>query len=133
MLENLHNANHHVRHNLVRSHEKNRMYYDQKAKPVSLKVSDIVYFRDPAEATQSSKLSSRWKPFYRIVKALSDVTFVIKDQLSGGTKVVNAHNLRFADPNTRWENITEEPTGINSKYDQGKKSFIPLRVQTPRG
>ena len=132
MLENLHGAHHLVRHNLERSHERNKNYYDRKAKPVNLRVGDMVYFRDPSEATQSSKLSSHWKPFYRIIKALSDVTFVIKNQLSGGTKVVNAHNLRLADHKTLWENITDEPSGINSKYEQKSKSFIPLRVQPPR-
>ena len=96
MLENLHGAYHQVRHNLERSHEKNKIYYDRKAKPVNLKVGDLVYFRDPSQAMQSSKLTSQWRPFYRIIKALSEVTFVIKDQLSGGTKVVNAHNLRVS-------------------------------------
>ena len=132
MLENLHGAYHQVRHNLERSHEKNKIYYDRKAKPVNLKVGDLVYFRDPSQATQSSKLTSQWRPFYRIIKALSEVTFVIKDQLSGGTKVVNAHNLRVADPNTLWKHVTEEPTSINSKYQQKEKSLIPLRVQPPR-
>ena len=132
MLENLHGAHHMVRHNLARSHERNKIYYDKKAKPVNLKVGDMVYFRDPSEANQSSKLSSHWQPFYRVIKALSDVTFVIKNQLSGGTKVVNAHNLRFADPNTLWEHITEEPEHINSKYQHKERSFIPLRVQPPR-
>jgi len=132
MLENLHNAYHHVRHNLARSHEKNRQYYDRTAKPVKLKVGDMVYFRNPADDTHSSKLSSHWKPFYRIVKAISDVTFVIKNQLSGETKIVNANNLRLADPHTHWENISGEPTHINSKYDKSQKSFIPLRIQPPR-
>ena len=133
MLENLHRAHHHIRHNLERSHERNREYYDRKAKPVNIKVGDAVYFRDPTEAaTQSSKLSSQWKPFYRVIKALSDVTFVIKNQLSGGTKVVNAHNLRLADTNDFWKATTEEPTSINHKYENRQKSFIPTRVQPPR-
>ena len=85
MLENMHSAHHQVRHNLEQSRERNKVYYDRKAKPVNLKVGDMVYFRNPADATQSSKLSLHWRPFYRIIKALSDVTFVIKDQLSGGT------------------------------------------------
>ena len=131
-LENLHGAHHMVRHNLARSHERNQIYYDKKAKPVNLKVGDMVYFSDPSEANQSSKLSSHWQPFYRVIKALSDVTFVIKNQLSGGTKVVNAHNLRFADPNTLWEHTTEQPEHINSKYQHKERSFIPLRVQPPR-
>ena len=132
MLENLHSAYHHVQHNLSRSHDRNKEYYDRKAKPVKIRVGDMVYFRDPADAAQSSKLSSHWKPFYRVIKALSDVTFVIKHQLSGGTKVVNAQNLRIADPQTVWENVSDEPTHINSKYDNRQKSFIPLRVQPPR-
>ena len=118
MLENLHGAYHQVRHNLERGHDRNKAYYDRKAKPVNLKVGDMVYFRDPSEATQSSKLSSQWQPFYRVIKALSDVTFVIKNQLSGGTKVVNAQNLRLADPKTLWKNVTREPKSINSKYQE---------------
>ena len=132
MLENMHSAHHQVRHNLEQSHERNKVYYDRKAKPVNLKVGDMVYFRNPADATQSSKLSLHWKPFYRIIKALSDVTFVIKDQLSGGTKVVNANNLRLGDPKTLWKHTTEDPAGINSKYHQKDRSFIPLRIQPQR-
>ena len=133
MLENLHKAHHLARHNLERSHERNREYYDRKAKPVTIRVGDPVYFRDPSEAaTQSSKLSSQWKPFYRVIKALSDVTFVIKNQLSGGTKVVNAHNLRLAETNDFWKNVSEEPTSINHKYTSSQKSFIPVRTQPPR-
>ena len=133
MLENLHKAHHHARHNLERSHERNREYYDRKAKPVNIKVGDPVYFRDPTEAaTRSSKLASHWKPFYRVIKALSDVTFVIKNQLSGGTKVANAQNLRLADTNDLWKNTSEEPTSINYKYERDQKSLIPVRVQPPR-
>ena len=132
MLENLHTAYHQVQHNLSSGHERNKVYYDRKAKPVNFTVGDMVYFRDPTEAAQQSKLASHWKPYYRIIKALSKVTFVIKNQLSGGTKVVNAHNLRLADPQTRWENYSDEPTHINSKYENKQKSSIPVRVQPPR-
>ena len=75
MLQNLHKAHHHIRHSLERSNERNREYYDRKAKPVNIKVGDPVYFKDPTEAaTQPSKLSSQWKRFYRVIKALNDVT-----------------------------------------------------------
>jgi len=133
MLENMHNAHHQVQHNLVKGHERNKIYYDKKAKPVNFTVGDMVYFRDPTEAAaQHSKLASNWKPFYRVVKAHSDVTFVIKNQLSGHTKVVNAHNLRKANSENMWENITENPSHIDSKYRQKHKSNIPIRVQPSR-
>ena len=45
---------------------------------------------------------------------------------------MNAHNLRVADPKTLWKHVTEEPTSINSKYQQKERSLIPLRVQPPR-
>ena len=38
MLENMHSAHHQVRHNLEQSHERSKVYYDRKAKPVNLKV-----------------------------------------------------------------------------------------------
>ena len=135
MLENMHSAYSHVRHNLVQSHERNKFYYDRTAKPTKIKVGDMVYFRNPTEATQNtSKLSCHWKPFYRVIKTINDVTVVIKNQLSGDVKVVNVQNLRFADPDTLWENVTDEPHHINSKYESRQKSFIPvpLRVQPPR-
>ena len=132
MLENMHKAHHQVQHNLIQSHERNKKYYDRKAKPVQLKPGDMVYFRDPSEAVQHSKLDSNWQPFYRIVKALSDVTFVIKHQLSGHTKVVNAHNLRQANAGNMWKYTTDHPTHISSKYEQGQKSHIPVRIQPPR-
>ena len=132
MLENMHKAHHQVQHNLKQSQERNKMYYDRKAKPVTLQSGDMVYFRDPTEAAQRSKLSSNWKPFYRIVKALSDVTFVIKHQLTGETKVVNAKNLRRTNSEDAWKNITETPSYIDSKYQQKQKSYIPVRVQPSR-
>ena len=135
MLENLHNAYDHVRHNLSRSHERNKFYYDRNAKPTRIQVGDMVYFRDPAEAVQgSSKLASRWRPFYRVIKAFSDVTFMIKNQLTGETKTVNVQNLRLADPDTIWENVSDEPSHINSKYEARRRSNIPVpvRVQPSR-
>ena len=36
MLENMHSAHHQVRHNLEQSHERNKVYYDRKAKPVNV-------------------------------------------------------------------------------------------------
>ena len=132
MLENTHKAHHHVQYNLARSHERNKFYYDRKAKPVQIRVGDMVYFRDPSDAAQSSKLTSHWKPFYRVIKALSEVTFVIKNQLSGYTKVVNAQNLRLANSETEWKNISDEPSHIDSKYQEKYKSYIPIRVQPPR-
>ena len=132
MLENMHKAHHHVQYNLAMSHERNKLYYDRKAKPVKIRVGDMVYFRDPSDAAQSSKLTSHWKPFYRVIKALSEVTFVIKNQLSGYTKVVNAQNLRLANSETEWKNISDEPSHIDSKYQEKYKSYIPIRVQPPR-
>ena len=116
MLENMRKAHHHVQYTLAMSHERNKFYYDGKAKPVQIRVGDMVYFRDPSDAAQSSKLTSHWKPFYRVIKALSEVTFVIKNQLSGYTKVVNAQNLRLANSETEWKNISDEPSHIDSKY-----------------
>ena len=133
MLENLSQAYHEVRHNLALGHEKNKTYYDRKSKLVKFKVGDMVYFRDPSTAPGSTtKLTSHWKPYFRIVKALSDVTFVIKHQLEGGTKTVNAQNLRLADPNTPWCNISDETTHINQKHVEKSKSQIPIRTQPPR-
>ena len=134
MLESMCNTHHHVQHNLENSHEKNKVYYDRKAKPVNINVGDMVYFRDPSE-TATSKLSSSWKPFYRVLKALSDVTFVIKNQLTGHTKVVNAYNLRRANSENVWKNLTDHPSHIDSKYQEKQakqKSQIPIRVQPSR-
>ena len=94
----------------------------------------MVYFRDPSE-TATSKLSSNWKPYYRVIKALSDVTFVIKNQLSGHTQVVNAHNLRRVSSENVWKNLTDQPSHIDSKYQEKQakqKSHIPIRVQPSR-
>ena len=134
MLETMHNVHHQIQHNLENSHEKNKTYYDKKAKPVNIHVGDMVYFRDPSE-TATSKLSSSWKPFYRVIKALSDVTFVIKNQLSGHTKVVNAYNLRRVSSENVWKNLTDQPSHIDSKYQEKQtkqKSHIPIRVQPSR-
>ena len=133
MLENLHRSYCLVRQNLAASHEKNKLYYDLKSRNSNFKVGDLVYFHDPSiAATSSTKLACLWKPYHRVLKAYSNVTFLIKDQLSGTTKVVNAKNLRLADPSTSWENVSNQPSHINQKFENLHKSYIPLRVQPPR-
>ena len=45
---------------------------------------------------RKSKLSLKWKPYYRILEKRGPVTYVIKNQLNGSTCKVHSEMLRLA-------------------------------------
>ena len=46
--------------------------------------------------TKKGKLDVNWKPFWRVIKKTSPVTYIIKHQLDGSFTKVHAENIRKA-------------------------------------
>ena len=68
-------------------------YADKNSQPVEITVGDPVYYKNHA---RKSKLQGHWRPYFRVIKQTTPVTFIIKNQLDGTTTKAHAEHLRLA-------------------------------------
>ena len=66
---------------------------NKKTKDHNFAVGDLVYYKNHH---RRGKLDRRWKPHYVVIKKTGEVSYVIKDQLTGATTRVHAEQLRRA-------------------------------------
>ena len=117
MLSRLHKAFVVVKENMRAAREKNQRYFNQRADKCDYQVGDPVYYLDKATPPGlSTKLTLPWRPYYRIVEKLTPVSFKIRHQPSGKTKIVHAEHLRAANPTAAWDKIRTEYRAIGQKY-----------------
>ena len=79
----------------------------------------------------SSKLTSKWKPYFYVVEKVSPVLYKIRNQLSGDSKVVHVENLQPAHPEQTWDKDRTRFyhfEAIRPKHKQLKRG-VPSRVQ----
>ena len=116
-LARLHEAFQHVKYYMHEAREKNKRIYNQKAEKCNYKVGDAVYYHDKTVVPgTSSKLTSSWKPYYRIVEQTSPVNFIIRHQMTGQSKLVHAEKLHPAHPDSVWDKARTIPKPIINKY-----------------
>ena len=135
MLARLHESYTVVKENTREAREKNKRYFNQRAERCSYKVGDPVYYFSKASLPgTSSKLNIAWRPYYRIVKQLTPVNFVIRHQLTGQTKSVHAEHLHPAHPDSIWdkERVQPEPICNKSRSLQQRNYEAPTRDQPLR-
>ena len=81
-----------AKRNLFKSHQRRKEVYNRDRKPFSCKVGDKVMYKlyslSNAAKKYSTKLASRFKGPYEIIKFLTPVTVLIKDD---NNKVTRAH------------------------------------------
>lgn len=92
-LKQQHKAFFQVHQNLKASRRRHVKYANKNASLVKFEVGDPVYYKN---FQRKSKLESKWKPYYRIIKQTSPVSYVIKNQLNGSTTKVHAEHIRLA-------------------------------------
>ena len=134
-LSRLHRAFTAVKDNLREARAKNQRYFNQRAEKCDFRVGDPVYYLDKAsKPRQSSKLTSPWRPYYRIVEQVTPVNYKIRHQPSGKTKVVHAENLQPAHPEAVWDKERTDYKEIGHKYRAITTSGLnePTRVQPIR-
>ena len=85
-----------VHQNKRKAMKKRNQVINSKAKDVSFKVGDPVYYRNHA---RKSKLDPKRQSYYGILEQTLPVTFVIKNQLDGLKVKVHTQHLRYADIN----------------------------------
>ena len=126
MLQRMHKAFVHARVNMEAARKRNKDFHDRKAESKSFEIGDAVYYQD--KASQGTKLSPTWLPFFRIIEQLSPVNFRIKDQLTGQTRVVHVNKIQPAHP----ENIWDKERESYGTFLPGKHQEEPVRIQPMR-
>ena len=102
-----------VLQNSKRAFERSKRHYDRKVKGNDLKVGDPVYLFN---TTRTSKLDSKWMPYYRILEQVTPVNFIIKNVIKGTTRKVHALHLRKA--NLEWKVPETPPDARNLRRAQ---------------
>jgi len=79
-----------------KSHQRNKRYYDRKAKPWKFTVNELVYLYNPAtKPGLTRKFSKLWQGPYKVTKKLYDLNYEIIDQYSK-KRVVHVNRLKRA-------------------------------------
>ncbi len=116
MIERLHHVYTDVKQNILQAQDRNKHYHDRKLNPEDLRVGDLVYYCVPnIDPGPSQKLGNSWRSQFQVVEKISEVTYRIRHQPSGVSKVVHLENLRKANPTEAWEKEYEEATEVCHK------------------
>ena len=129
MLQRLHVAFDDVRENMIEVRQKNKRNYDKRAEDRQFEPGDAVYMYDTTiKQGDSSKLTSPWKPFYRIIEKTSPVNYRVKSQQTGKSKIIHVNMLKAAHPDDTWdqERDTVEPVVTYKEEDTLRQQ--PLRL-----
>lgn len=103
-LQRLHVAFEAVKKNMSEARERNKHNYDKRAVDRQFEPGDAVYLYDATVKSGSTKkLTSPWRPFYRIIEQTSPVNYRIKSQPTGKTKIVHVNMLKAAHPDETWD------------------------------
>lgn len=133
MLQRLNEAYAEARDNTAQVRQKNRRLRNKDTKLPEFHVGDPVYYFRPAlKKGVSSKFTTGWQPYYRVVEQTSPVNFRIRCQVTGDTRIVHAENLRMADPDSAWDKERNNPQPILNKYRRGRRRAAATRVQPQR-
>ena len=92
-LEIQHKAFTYVHRHMKKAKQIQAKYADKNSKPVDFEVGDPVYLKNH---TKKNKFDIRWRPYFRIIKKTSPVSFWVKSQLDGTVTKAHAEHLRLA-------------------------------------
>ncbi len=130
MLERLHKAYTVTKDNMQEARDKNKRYHDEKAVTKTFVSGDAVYFHHTASKVDTSyKLNTVWRPYYRIVKQNSPVTFLIRHQVTGETRTAHMEDLIPAHPDNVWDKTR---VTYRTVEDEQEEEYQPRSGDTPR-
>ena len=85
-----------------KSHQRNKRYYDCKAKPRKFTIYELVYLYNPAKKPGlTRKFLKSWQGPYKVTEKLSDLNYEITDQY-GKKRVVHINRLKRAYISKYW-------------------------------
>ena len=120
MLQRLHQAYMLAKEHLGEGQKKNKRYYDRNVDTSSFTPGDAVYYYSPDLGKgEARKLRPRWHPYFRVVEKKGEVSYLIRHQPTGLTKVVHANHLRLAYPEGCWNKVYEQPEEVAARKPRG--------------
>ena len=126
-LERLHQAFLLVKDHMRASRERNKRYYDRRAREVDFRPGDQVYYWHPTMAAgPCPKFTRKWHPHYRVVARKSPVNYVIRHQPTGTTKLVHGNHLQWARGEDCWEKEYHQPGMVLGRRPT-KPKYAPQR------
>jgi len=85
-----------------KSHQRNKQYYDLKAKPRKFTVNELVYLYNPAtKPSLTRNFSKLWQGPYKVTKKLTDINYEIIGQYNK-KRVVHVKRLKRAYSSEQW-------------------------------
>ena len=134
-LERLNKAFILARNRLEEVRADNKRRYDEKASEHKFSIGDAVYYKNHIiKKGQSTSLSPKWRPYYRIVGQTGPVTYIIRNQLTGKTGKAHANDLYLANLDLPWDKVRLEYKPIDRTEDPELLDPVlqPARTQPMR-
>jgi len=77
-----------------KEHQRNKKFYDRKARARYFGVNDLVYLETPAmEADLTRKFKKRWSGLYQVIREVSEMNYEIVSQ-DNGKQIVHTNRLK---------------------------------------
>ena len=129
--ERLHDAYSEVVQNMQQAREHNKNYIAKTAQSSDFKPGDLVYYFDPSvQPGDSTKLTLRWKNYYRVVSKLGEENYCIKNMQTNKSKIVHSENLRHRPEEDSWDrkyDSPRQPVRIGIQPEEAPSRIQPLR------
>ena len=129
--ERLHDAYSEVVQNMQQAREHNKNYIAKTAQSSDFKPGDLVYYFDPSvQPGNSTKLTLRWKNYYRVVSKLGEENYCIKNMQTNKSKIVHSENLRHRPEEDSWDrkyDSQRQPVRIGIQPEEAPSRVQPLR------
>ena len=110
---------HQVAETLTKAGNKQKEYYDRRAKENAFKIGDLMLYKNQYR----TKFAKKWYTYYRIARKHGDLTFTIQHNETEIEKKVPVYNIQLVRGQTEW-NI--DPTwfrGRRAKYTYYSTDF----------
>ena len=138
--ERLENAHKLVRANTSQSMVRQKHYHDRKLNWGQFCVNDVVYVYFPrTKSGQSPKFTSYWRGPFKIIKKLSDVTYMVNCGIRGSNQVIHVDRIRLKRSQTLVgerddlvESNVEKNDGdvVDVKQSKNETSVVPASNDT---
>ena len=113
--ERLENAHKIVRTNTQQAMIRQKHYHDKKLNWAQFNENDEVYVYFPrTKSGQSPKFTSYWRGPFRIIKKMSDVTYMVNCGIRGSNQVIHVDRMRLKRSQLL---VGETPAGVQEPRD----------------
>ena len=134
-LDNMNKKFQQTHDNRIEAYHKYKNYYDRKAQASPLKVNDFTFLLNRRLSEQSEKIlfkEFKWVGPYKVVKVLSNSSYIIRKIGPLRTQCVHKMRLRPFTPNAPIEDITNDSSQTSEDPDAlNEQEWFDNHIPTP--